>query len=324
MPCPAELLGAETSGAGRAEYFNIFEYPVLSGADTGASAPATSVFYRHPTFTQVPDEADCLGPASSGARDMTVEAQREALFEYLLRLGDNALVLAHRLSEWGGRRPGGEGEAALSGIALDLAGQAKLWLELAATVEGGTRDAEALALKRGLLDWRNFLLVEQPNGDFANTIVRQFLFDCFQAELLQALSRSANHEIAAIAAGALKKALSHRRHSGEWVIKLGGGTEETHAGAQAALDALWGYTRELFEGDAIDEMMMQAGIAPDPGDFEENWKNAVGAVLAEATLEVPDGSWSIGGGKKGIHSEHLARLLAEMQFLPRAYPDAQS
>jgi ring-1,2-phenylacetyl-CoA epoxidase subunit PaaC len=190
-------------------------------------------------------------------------------------------------------------------------------------VEGGARDADALAFKRDVLDWRNFLLVEQPNGDFAHTIVRQFLFDCFHVELLQALSKSANQEIAGIASKALKEALYHRRHSGQWVIRLGDGTEESHARAQAALDALWGYTRELFEGDAIDEMMMQAGIAPDPGDFEENWKQAVGAVLAEATLTVPDANWSIGGGKKGIHSEHLGFLLAEMQFLPRAYPDAQ-
>lgn len=254
---------------------------------------------------------------------MTVEAQREALFEYLLRLGDNALILGHRLSEWCGKGPVLEEDIALSNIALDLVGQANLWLEFAATVEGGARDADALAYKRDVLDWRNFLLVEQPNGDFAHTIVRQFLFDCFHAELLQALSKSANLEIAGIASKALKEALYHRRHSGQWVIRLGDGTEESHARAQSALDALWGYTRELFEGDAIDEMMMQSGIAPDPGDFEDNWKHAVGAVLAEATLKVPDANWSIGGGKKGIHSEHLGFLLAEMQFLPRAYPDAK-
>ncbi|UUX50302.1 phenylacetate-CoA oxygenase subunit PaaC [Nisaea acidiphila] len=254
---------------------------------------------------------------------MSVEAQREALFEYLLRLGDNALILGHRLSEWCGKGPVLEEDIALSNIALDLVGQANLWLEFAATVEGGERSADELAFKRDVLDWRNFLLAEQPNGDFAQTIVRQFLFDCFHVELLQALTKSANHEIAGIAEKALKEALYHRRHSGQWVIRLGDGTEESHARVQGALDALWGYTRELFDGDAIDEMMMQAGIAPDPGDFETNWKNAVGAVLAEATLTVPAGDWSIGGGKKGVHSEHLGFLLAEMQFLPRAYPDAQ-
>ena len=251
---------------------------------------------------------------------MTAAAQREALFEYLLRLGDNCLILGHRLSEWCGKGPVLEEDIALSNIALDLVGQSKLWLELAAKVEGTGRDADALAFKRDVLDWRNFLLVEQPNGDFAETIVRQFLFDCFHVELLQALTKSAHQDIADIAAKAIKEAVYHRRHSGQWLIRLGDGTEESRARAQAALEKLWGYTRELFDGDAIDEMMMQAGIGIDPGDFHENWRDA---ILGEATLTVPEASWSIGGGKKGVHSEHLGFLLAEMQFLPRAYPDAK-
>lgn len=254
---------------------------------------------------------------------MTAAAQREALFEYLLRLGDTCLILGHRLSEWCGKGPVLEEDIALSNIALDLVGQSTLWLDLAGTVEGAGRDADALAFKRDVLDWRNFLLVEQPNGDFAHTIVRQFLFDCFHVELLQALTRSANQEMANIAAKAIKEAVYHRRHSGQWIIRLGDGTEESRMRSQTALDALWGYTRELFEGDAIDEMMMQAGIAVDPGDFHENWRLAVAAVIEEATLTLPEASWSIGGGKKGIHSEHLGLLLAEMQFLPRAYPDAK-
>ena len=254
---------------------------------------------------------------------MTAAAQREALFEYLLRLGDNCLILGHRLSEWCGKGPVLEEDIALSNIALDLVGQSKLWLELAAKVEGTGRDADALAFKRDVLDWRNFLLVEQPNGDFAETIVRQFLFDCFHVELLQALTKSAHQDIADIAAKAIKEAVYHRRHSGQWLIRLGDGTEESRARGQAALEKLWGYTRELFDGDAIDEMMMQAGIGIDPGDFHENWRDAITAVLGEATLTVPEASWSIGGGKKGVHSEHLGFLLAEMQFLPRAYPDAK-
>ena len=254
---------------------------------------------------------------------MTAAAQREALFEYLLRLGDNCLILGHRLSEWCGKGPVLEEDIALSNIALDLVGQSKLWLELAAKVEGTGRDADALAFKRDVLDWRNFLLVEQPNGDFAETMVRQFLFDCFHVELLQALTKSAHQDIADIAAKAIKEAVYHRRHSGQWLIRLGDGTEESRARAQAALEKLWGYTRELFDGDAIDEMMMQAGIGIDPGDFHENWRDAITAVLGEATLTVPEASWSIGGGKKGVHSEHLGFLLAEMQFLPRAYPDAK-
>ena len=254
---------------------------------------------------------------------MTAVAQREALVEYLLRLGDNCLILGHRLSEWCGKGPVLEEDIALSNIALDLTGQSMLWLDLAAAVEDAGRDADALAFKRDVLDWRNFLLVEQPNGDFAQTIVRQFLFDCFHVELLQSLTKSADQEIANIAAKAIKEAVYHRRHSGQWVIRLGDGTEESRKRVQAALEQLWGYTRELFEGDAIDEMMMQAGIAVDPGDFHENWRDAVMAVLREATLSVPQASWSIGGGKKGIHSEHMGFLLAEMQFLPRAYPDAK-
>jgi ring-1,2-phenylacetyl-CoA epoxidase subunit PaaC len=243
--------------------------------------------------------------------------------EYLLRLGDNALILGHRLSEWCGHGPALEEDIALSNIALDLIGQATLWLGRAGVSEGAGRDADDLAYKRDVLDWRNCLLVEQPNGDFAVTIVRQFLFDCHHHALLEGLAGSRDAEVAAIAAKALKEVTYHRRHSGEWLIRLGDGTGESHARAQAALDLLWGYSHELLEADAVDEEMAARGIGIEPSGLKPAWDAMVTPVLAEATLRRPDDAWSVRGGRQGIHTEHLGYLLAEMQYLPRAYPDAR-
>jgi len=237
--------------------------------------------------------------------------------EYLLRLGDNALILGHRLSEWCGHGPVLEEDIAMSNIALDLIGQATMWLGLAAKREGKGRTADDLAYKRDVLDWRNVLLVEQPNGDFADTMVRQFLFDCHHHALLSKLTGSADADIRDIAVKALKEVTYHRRHSGEWVIRMGDGTEESHGRAQAALDRLWGYTDELFEIDEIDQAMVASG------GFRGEWDGMVDTVLAEATLSRPEIAWSVNGGRRGVHTEHLGYLLAEMQFLPRAYPDAR-
>ena len=211
----------------------------------------------------------------------------------------------------------------MSNIALDLIGQAQMWLAHAAAVEGAGRDADDLAYRRDVLDWRNALLVEQPNGDFAVTMVRQFLFDAYHVPLLEALSGSADAQVAAIAAKAVKEATYHRRHSGEWLIRLGDGTEESHRRAQAALDDLWGYSHELFEPEAVAPALIAAGVAIDPASLRPAWDGAVDEVLAAATLARPDGGWSIRGGHRGEHSEHLGFLLADMQFLPRAYPDAR-
>lgn len=246
----------------------------------------------------------------------------DPLFEYLLRLGDNGLILGHRLSEWCGHGPVLEEDIALSNVALDLIGQATLWLGKAAEVEGRGRDADDLAFKRDILDWRNCLLVEQPNGDFSVTIARQFLFDCYHHALLETLVEAREPGVAAIAAKAIKEVVYHRRHSGEWLIRLGDGTEESHRRAQAAVDQLWGYTHELFAGDDLDRAVAALGIGVDPMALKPAWDAMVTPVLGEATLRRPDDDWSVSGGRQCVHSEHLGYILAEMQFLPRAYPDA--
>ncbi|WP_425404222.1 1,2-phenylacetyl-CoA epoxidase subunit PaaC [Hwanghaeella sp.] len=243
--------------------------------------------------------------------------------EFLLRLGDNALVLGHRLSEWCGHAPVLEEDIAMTNVALDLIGQARLLYSHAGAVEGKGRDEDAIAYLRDVLDWRNCLLVEQPNGDFADTMARQFLFDVWNFEVFSALTKSADEQLAAIAAKALKEVSYHRRHSGDWVIRLGGGTEESRSRMVAALDRVWGFTDEMFQMDETDRAALQAGIGLDLEALRPAWEAYVGAVLAEAGLEKPAVTWSVKGGRtKGHHSEHLGYLLAELQFMQRAYPNS--
>ena len=245
-------------------------------------------------------------------------ADPHAPFELPLRWGDTALVLGHRLSEWCGHAPALEEDIALANVALDLTGHAERWLALAGAIEGAGRDADSLAFGRDAIDFRNLLLVERPNGDFAHTIVRQALFDAWHVELLAALAGSRDARIGAIAAKAVKEARYHRRHSGEWLVRLGDGTAESHARAAAALAALWPYTGELFADDHV-----AAGIAPLPSSLRPAWTAGVERLLAEATLPRPADGWMQGGGAVGRHSEDLGHLLATMQFLPRAYPGAR-
>lgn len=243
--------------------------------------------------------------------------------EFLLRLGDNALVLGHRLSEWCGHAPVLEEDIAMTNVALDLIGQARLLYSHAGAVEGKGRDEDAIAYLRDVLDWRNCLLVEQPNGDFADTMARQFLFDVWNFEVFSALTKSTDEQLAAIAAKALKEVSYHRRHSGDWVIRLGDGTEESRSRMIAALDRVWGFTDELFQMDETDRAALQAGIGVDLEALRPAWEAYVGAVLAEAGLEKPAVTWSVKGGRtKGHHSEHLGYLLAELQFMQRAYPNS--
>ncbi len=245
------------------------------------------------------------------------------LFSYLLRLGDDALILGQRLSELVGRAPEIEEEMALINISLDLIGQARLLLSYAGEVEGAGRDEDDLAYLRDVLDFRNHLLVELPNGDFAHTICRLFLVSAFKEQQYEALARSRDERLAAIAAKALKEVRYHVRHSGAWMVRLGDGTEESHARAQRALDALWMYTGELFTPDALDRAMAEAGVGPDVAALKPGWDERVNAVLREATLRRPEDGWMQSGGKDGrMHTEHLGHILAEMQFLRRAYPDA--
>jgi ring-1,2-phenylacetyl-CoA epoxidase subunit PaaC len=248
--------------------------------------------------------------------------QQDALFEYLLRLGDNALILGHRLSEWCGHSPALEEDLALSNVALDLIGQTQLWLNLAGEVEGKGRDADKLAYLRDGRDFRNVLLVEQPNGDFAVTMARQFYFDAWHYLLLRELAGSRDPRIAEIAAKGLKEVTYHLERSRDWVLRLGDGTEESHRRMQSAIDDLWMYTGELFESDEIDRAMAQEGVGPDLATLHEPWLGLVRATAEEATLSLPQPGWAQKGGKRGVHSEHLGYILADLQFLQRAYPNA--
>ena len=245
-----------------------------------------------------------------------------ALFLYTLRLADNALILGHRLSEWIGHAPLLEEELALGNVALDLIGQARALYAYAGAIEGKGRDEDSLAYLRDAPEFRNILLVEQPKGDFAHTIVRQFLYSAFMHALWRALAPSRDATLAAIAAKAEKESAYHLRHAGEWLIRLGDGTDESHRRAQAALEELWPYAGEMFERDAIDEALIAQGVAADPAPLGREWQRRVDSVLAAATLTKPAATWMQSGGRSGRHSEHLGHLLAEMQFLQRAYPGA--
>lgn len=242
------------------------------------------------------------------------------LFEWLLRLGDNALILGHRCSEWCGHAPALEEDIALANMALDLIGQTQLWLGLAGEVEGKGRTADNLAYLRDAHEFRNVLLVERPNGDFAFTLMRQFLFDAFHIELLESLKSSSDKRVAEIAEKAAKEVAYHYERSADLIIRLGDGTQESHNRTQAALNSLWSYTGEMFQDDAVDEAMAEAGIAPLPSALKARWEARVYPVLAEATLKVPDSKYAHKGGKRGVHTEHLGYILADLQFLQRAYP----
>ncbi|WP_089675299.1 1,2-phenylacetyl-CoA epoxidase subunit PaaC [Vreelandella aquamarina] len=250
------------------------------------------------------------------------------LIDYLLRLGDSALVLGQRHAQLCGKAPALEEEMALMNVGLDLFGQARNWLGyaaelMAAELMTGKIDADHLAFRRDAQDFRNLLIVEQPNGDFADIMGRQFLFDAWHVHLLDGLAQSSDPRIAEVAAKSLKEATYHLRRSSEWVIRLGDGTEESHTRMQRALDNLWQFTGELVQFDEIDQAMLEAGIAPAPETLVTRWKATVEEVLEEATLERPSyDAWMYTGGKVGHHTEHLGFLLAEMQYLPRTYPDA--
>lgn len=244
------------------------------------------------------------------------------LFTYALRLADTALVLGHRLSEWVGHAPVLEEDLAFGNMGLDLIGQARALYTYAGAIEGAGRDEDALAYGRDATDYRNLLLVEQPNGDFATSMARQLFFAAFAQPFHAALAGSRDATLAAIAAKAEKEMAYHLRHAAEWTIRLGDGTAESHARAQAAVELLWPFTGEMFQADAVDRALIAAGIAVDPALLQPVWDRSVDAVLAEATLARPAASWMQSGGRSGRHTEYLGHLLAELQFLQRAYPGA--
>lgn len=242
------------------------------------------------------------------------------LVEYLLRLGDDSLIIGHRLSEWCAHGPILEEDIAMTNMALDFIGQATSILEYAGKVEGKGRDADDLAFLRYEREYRNVLLVEQPNEDFAVTMMRQFLFDAFRKPFYEALQSSIDEQLAAIAEKSLKETKYHLKHSSEWVIRLGDGTEESHQRAQYALDTLWRYTDELFFENEVDAALQAEGIAPSLVPVRAEWEKTVAAVLEEATLTIPQNGWKQQGGRTGLHSENLGYILAELQYMQRAYP----
>lgn len=246
-----------------------------------------------------------------------------AYFEFLLRMGDNTLILGHRVSEWCGHAPVIEEDIALANTALDLIGQTQMWLGLAAEVEGKGRKADDLAMLRDAWDFRNMLMVEKPNGDFGQTLMRQFLFDAFHLEMLKGLTTSSEPRVAEIAAKAVKEVQYHVERSGDTVIGLGDGTAESHVRMQDALNLMWPYVGEMFASDDVDAEMLSTGIAPDLTQLRIAFDAHVGAVMADATLTIPDSTFAHKGGKSGFqHTEHLGHILTQMQWLQRAYPRA--
>jgi len=259
------------------------------------------------------------------ARTMNMAAANITVSEtplvlYTLRRADDALILGHRLSEWCGHAPMLEEDMALANIALDLLGQARELYTYAAKVEGRDNDEDKLAYLRDVRQYRNLLLTEQPNGDFARTLVRQFFYSAFADLYWRAMMTSVDPTLAAIAAKSEKESAYHLRHSSEWIVRLGDGTAESHARAQAAIDDLWAFTGEMFAVDDSERGLIEAGVAVDPATLRARWLKTVSDVVTEATLVVPGNDWMQQGGRSGRHTEHLGHLLSELQSMQRTFP----
>ncbi|SEH52248.1 1,2-phenylacetyl-CoA epoxidase subunit PaaC [Tardiphaga sp. OK245] len=252
----------------------------------------------------------------------SISVTESPLVLYALRRADDALILGHRLSEWCGHAPMMEEDMALANMGLDLIGQARELYSYAAKVEGNGNDEDRYAYLRDVRQYRNCLLVEQPNGDFARTIVRQFFYSAFADSYWRAMMGSKDATLAAIAAKSEKESAYHVRHSSEWVIRLGDGTAESHSRAQAAVDDLWAFTGELFHTDDSDAALIADGLVVDPESLRAGWTDNVTGVLQTATLACPNKSWMQKGGRSGHHSEHLGHLLSELQSLQRSFPGA--
>jgi ring-1,2-phenylacetyl-CoA epoxidase subunit PaaC len=246
-----------------------------------------------------------------------------AHLDYLLSLADNPLILGQRLSEWCGHGPVLEEDLALANTALDLIGQARLLLTYAGACEGKGRDEDQLAFLRGEREFRNWTLVELPNGDFGRTVLRNFLYSACQLHRWDALQHGGDAQLAGIAAKSLKETRYHLRHAADWVVRLGDGTEESRARMQGALDLLWPYTAEMFRDDAVETEAAAAGVGVAAGTLRAPWEATVLPVLEEATLVVPAATPFVSRGKQGLHSEHLGHLLAEMQTMQRSFPGAR-
>ena len=252
----------------------------------------------------------------------SISISETPLVLYTLRRADDALILGHRLSEWCGHAPILEEDMALTNMALDLIGQARELYSYAGAVEGKGNDEDRLAYLRDVRQYRNLLLVEQLNGDFARTIVRQFFYSAFADLYWRAMMKSGDATLAAIAAKSEKETAYHLRHSSEWMVRLGDGTAESHARAQTAIDDLWAFTGEMFDVDAGERALIEAGIAVDPTTLHPQWLESIFDIVGEATLTLPNSDWMQQGGRSGRHSEHLGHLLSELQSMQRTFPGA--
>jgi len=246
--------------------------------------------------------------------------QQQVLFDYILRIADNALILGHRISERCGHGPSLETDIGMTNVALDLVGHANMLLEYAAEVENKGRTADDLAFLRDTREFKNALLVEQENGHFGDIIVRQFIFDTFNYYFFEALCESADEQLVSIAKKAIKEVSYHFKYSAEWVIRLGDGTEESHGKVQEALNELWAFSGELYTSDSLDKDAVKHGFGVDLDAIKVKADKRIEYILKEATLTLPEEGWMHRGGKQGKHSEDLGRLLAEMQWMQRAYP----
>lgn len=245
-----------------------------------------------------------------------------ALYNYCLRLGDDALIQSYRLSEWCSNAPILEEDLALTNFALDMIGRAEALLEYAAQLDGKGKTGDDLAYKRGERHYHNRLITELPNGDFAYTMVRLLFVSAYEGLLYTSLQHSKDATLAAIAAKTVKESKYHLAHATDWVLRLGDGTEESHQRAQAAANELWNFTGELFETTEGERMLIEVGIAVNPVTLHAEWLHQVQTVLTTATLSVPANGYMHTGSSKGIHTEHLGHILSEMQYLPRTYPEA--
>jgi len=249
--------------------------------------------------------------------------QNEALFKYTLRLGDTSLILGQRLSEWTGHGPFLEEDLALTNIALDIFGRAKNFLEYAAQLEGKGRTEDDLAFFRNDREYFNALITEQPNGDYAKTIIRQAIIDCFDLMFYTELSKGKDQTLAGISSKSIKEITYHKRHSFSWVMRFGNGTEESMMRLQKGFDEIWEYTGELFEMNEVDEILMKEGLAVDLNILKPKWEKEIVELLEKANIKIPEAVFMQTGSRRGLHSEHLSYILAEMQSLPRMHPTAK-
>jgi ring-1,2-phenylacetyl-CoA epoxidase subunit PaaC len=249
--------------------------------------------------------------------------QKTSLMNYCIALGDDSLMLGHRLSEWCSNGPFLEEDLALTNVALDFIGRARFFYSYAAELEGKGRNEDDVAYLRDCREYRNFLVNELPNGDFAFTMSRQLMVDVYDMGFFTQLAQSQDPMLAAISVKAIKESRYHLRRSEDWIKRLGDGTEESHERTQNAFNQLWGYAAEMFEMSEDEQQLAKKDIAVNRGNLKQDWTSKMHAVLTQSTLEIPVDNWAIGGGRDGNHTEHLGYLLADLQFLQRCYPSQQ-